>query len=259
MAQDLRWWAEGDLLDACNCELLCPCHVSFRQKATYDTCEAIWGVTIQCGEWGQTPLDGLKAVIVAFAPGPLMIDGGWTSLLYIDDKATPAQEEALTTIFSGTSGGPWSRLAVFFTGGKYQSVKRAEINFSKEQRARRIEAPGIASLDIEAIRSVNPDEEVKLINLRNVFMAMSMYSPTPPTPWTTRASSGRTWARTASTAPFAGMDLRASAVIDSAWPREYTQPGPQHSGANSFPVKSFLSPSLRPRFPRRVSVVGNSR
>ena len=169
MAQDLRWWAEGDLLDACNCELLCPCHVSFRQKATYDTCEAIWGVNIQRGEWGQTPLDGLKAVIVAFAPGPLMIDGGWTSLLYIDDKATPAQEEALTTIFSGTSGGPWSRLAVFFTGGKYQSVKRAEINFSKEQRARRIEAPGIASLDIEAIRSVNPAEEVKLINLRNVI------------------------------------------------------------------------------------------
>ena len=73
MAQDLRWWAEGDLLDACNCELLCPCHVSFRQKATYDTCEAIWGVNIQRGEWGQTPLDGLKAVIVAFAPGPLMI------------------------------------------------------------------------------------------------------------------------------------------------------------------------------------------
>ena len=94
MAQDLRWWAEGDLLDACNCELLCPCHVSFRQKATCDTCEAIWSVNIQRGEWGQTPLDGLKAVIVAFAPGPLMIDGGWTSLLYIDDKATPAQEEA---------------------------------------------------------------------------------------------------------------------------------------------------------------------
>ena len=169
MAQDLRWWAEEDLLDARNCELLCPCHVSFRQKATYDTCEAIGGVNIQRGEWGQTPLDGLKAVIVAFAPGPLMIDGGWTSLLYIDDKATPAQEEALTTIYSGTSGGPGARLAVFFTGGKYQSVKRAEINFSKEQRARRIEAPGIASLDIEAIRSVNPDEEVKLINLRNVI------------------------------------------------------------------------------------------
>lgn len=117
MAQETKWWAEGDLLDACNCDLLCPCHVSFRQKATYDTCEAIWGVHIERGEWGQTNLDGLKAVIVAFVPGPLMFETGWISLLYIDDNATPAQEDALTAIFSGASGGPWSRLAVFFIDG----------------------------------------------------------------------------------------------------------------------------------------------
>ena len=167
--QELKWWAEGDLLDACNCELLCPCHVSFRQIATYDTCEAIWGVNIERGEWRQTRLDDLKAVIVAFVPGPLMIEGGWTALLYIDDSATPAQEVALTSIYSGASGGPWSRLAAFFIDGKYKGVKRATIEFAKEQRARHIKVPGIASLDIEALRSVNPDEEVKLINLRNVI------------------------------------------------------------------------------------------
>ncbi len=167
--QDLKWWAEGDLLDACNCDLICPCHVSFKQKATYGTCEGIWGVNIEQGEYGQTRLDGLKAVIVALIPGPLMIDGGWTSLLYIDDKATPAQEEALTGIFSGASGGPWSKLAVFFTDGKYKTVQRATIEFAKEQGARHIKVPGMVSLDIEAIRSVNPDEEVKLVNLRNVI------------------------------------------------------------------------------------------
>ena len=98
-----------------------------------------------------------------------MFKGGWTSLLYIDDNATPAQEEALTSIFSWTSGGPWSRLTMFFTDGKYKAVKRAAIDFSKEPLARHIEVPGIAKLDIEAIRSVIPDEEVKLINLRNVI------------------------------------------------------------------------------------------
>ena len=169
MAEEHKWWAEGDLLDACNCDLLCPCHVSFHQKATNETCEVIWGVNIERGEWGPTSLDGLKAVIVVFVPSPLMFEGGWTSLLYIDDTATPAQEEALTSIFSGASGGPWSRLAVFFTDGRYKSVQRAAISFSKEQRFRHIEVPGLACLDIEAIRSVNPDEEVKLINLRNVI------------------------------------------------------------------------------------------
>ena len=167
--QELNWWAEGDLLDACNCELLCPCHVSFRQKATYDTCEAIWGVNIERGEWGQIRLDGLKAVIIALAPEPVMIEGGWTALLYIDDNASPGQEEALTSIFSGTSGGPWSRLAAFFTDGKYKGVKRASIDFVKEHRARSIKVSGVASLDIEAIRGVNPDEVVKLTNLRNVI------------------------------------------------------------------------------------------
>ena len=98
-----------------------------------------------------------------------MFEAEWTSLLYIDDNATPAQEEALTAIFSGESGGPWSRLAVFFIDGKYKSIKRAAIEFSKEQRARHIKVPGVANLDIEAIRSTNPDEEVKLINLRNVI------------------------------------------------------------------------------------------
>ena len=78
-------------MDACNCDLLCPCHVSFHQKATNDTCEAIWGVNIQRGEWGQTPLDGLKAVIVALAPG-LMFEGGWTSLLSSTTKPLPLKK-----------------------------------------------------------------------------------------------------------------------------------------------------------------------
>ena len=25
------WWAEGDLFEGCNCNLLCPCHVTFHQ------------------------------------------------------------------------------------------------------------------------------------------------------------------------------------------------------------------------------------
>jgi hypothetical protein len=168
-AQQTNWWAEGDLLDACNCELLCPCHVSFRQKATYDTCEAIWGVSIERGEWGDGSLDGLKAVIVAFVPGPLMIEGGWTALLYIDDSAEANQEEALTSIFYGATGGPWSRLAAFFADGEYKQVTTAKINFEKELRTRKISVPGFASLEIEAIRGVDPDEDVKLINLRNVI------------------------------------------------------------------------------------------
>lgn len=163
------WWLEGDLLDACNCELLCPCHISFRQKPTYDTCEAIWGVHIEGGSMGETDLAGLNALIIAFCPGPTMYDGHWTGLIYLDSRVTPPQEAALTAIFSGDAGGPWSRLAPFFEEGKIKTVKRASLDFVKEGRNRRMIASGLASLELEAIRGVDPDEEVKLTNLRNVI------------------------------------------------------------------------------------------
>ena len=47
-------------------------------------------------------MDGLRAAVVAFVSGPFMIEGGLTALLYIDDDATTAQEEALTGIVSRT-------------------------------------------------------------------------------------------------------------------------------------------------------------
>ena len=156
-------------MDACNCELLCPCHVSFRQKPTYDTCEAIWGAHIDRGQMGETDLAGLNALIIAFCPGPAMYDGNWTGLLYIDELATPPQETALAAILSGAAGGPWSRLSPFFEDGKLKAVKRASLDFVKEGRTRRMMASGAASLAVEAIRGVNPDDEVKLTNLRNVI------------------------------------------------------------------------------------------
>ena len=166
--QDSKWWAEGDLLDACNCELLCPCHISFRQKATFDTCQAIWGIHIERGEWDQIVLDGLNALVVALS-GQIMFEGNWTALLFIDDRATPQQQEALTAIYSGTAGGPWSRLTPFFTEGKFKAVNTATFDFVKEDRARRIKVSDFVSLEIKAIRGVDQNEDVTLANLRNVI------------------------------------------------------------------------------------------
>ena len=167
--QSAQWWAQGDLLDACNCELLCPCHVSFRQAATYDTCEAFWGINIQRGAWGQVSLDGLKVAVIALCPHAVMFDGDWDALLFIDDTATAPQEEALIAIFSGEAGGPWSRLAPFFVDGKFRAMARATIEFSKGEHSRSIKVSDVASLEIEAIRGADGDGVAKLVNLRNVI------------------------------------------------------------------------------------------
>ena len=98
-----------------------------------------------------------------------MSDGDWTALLYVDDRATAEQEEALGAIFSGETGRPWSRIAQFFTGGKFKATKRAPIEFSAEHRTRKLTVSNIAHLEVEAVRGADREEEVKLINLRNVI------------------------------------------------------------------------------------------
>ncbi|MFQ6026719.1 MAG: DUF1326 domain-containing protein, partial [Dehalococcoidia bacterium] len=167
--QAVSWWAEGDLFEGCNCDLLCPCHVSFRQKGTYDYCEPIWAAHIERGQWGELSLDNLNAVVAALAPGLTMYDGNWTAHLYLDDRSTSEQEQALIAIFSGEVGGAWARISPFFRDGKFQSVKKAPFEYHREHRLRRLSVANLISLEVEAIRGADPEAEVKLINLRNVI------------------------------------------------------------------------------------------
>ena len=173
MTADRSWQLEGDLLDMCNCELLCPCHVSFRQKSTYDICEGLWVANIERGAWNQLSLDGLMVMVTFHCPSPVMYEGDWTAVLYLDERASQEQEAALTEIFSGQAGGPWARLAPFFKDGEFQAVKRAAFHFTKEGRTFRVSTStatdGATNLEIQAIRGVNSDDEVKLTNLRNVI------------------------------------------------------------------------------------------
>ena len=122
------WWAEGELFEGCNCNLLCPCHITFRQSPSNGYCDAIWGVAFQEGRFGEVDLAGLGAVIFVHSPGPTMADADWTSVLYVDEAATNEQSAALWAIFSGIAGG-----AV----GDYEPVlPRREIGGGAESAAR---------------------------------------------------------------------------------------------------------------------------
>ena len=167
--QNARWWAEGDLIEGCNCELLCPCHISFKQKMSYPTCEAVWAAHIEQGELGPVSLNGLNTLIVVHCPGPTMFEGNWTALLYIDEKATSEQEQALVAIFSGAAGGPWARMAPFLASGQIMAIQRAPFEYAKERRSRALRVPDRASLELQAIRGMDREAEVKLTNLFNVI------------------------------------------------------------------------------------------
>lgn len=97
---------EGEYFESCNCEVSCPC--IFLGPATEDRCILFLAWRVTSGEKDGVDLSGLSAVLAVDSP-KRMTDGGWRVALYLDERATPEQAEALRAIFSGRPGGTWPR------------------------------------------------------------------------------------------------------------------------------------------------------
>lgn len=89
-------------MEACRCAVTCPCN--FASDPTEVPCGSMVGWSITDGTFGDTPLDGLNIIAILLIPANVFA-GGWTLGYYVDERATPAQAEALTAIFGGQAGG----------------------------------------------------------------------------------------------------------------------------------------------------------
>ena len=96
-AAEPAWKVVGQLEEACSCSPACPCW--FKSRPSRMTCSGAQIIFITRGHYGPTSLDGLAVAQFAQSPeGKSMFEsfGNWTfDYVYIDDKASPAQREAL--------------------------------------------------------------------------------------------------------------------------------------------------------------------
>ena len=98
------WAMKGELVGPCNCDWGCPCN--FDVPPSYGHCEGIYVYSVDTGHYGDLALDGLLYAQVGRAPGPIH-EGDMTSLLIVDDRATPEQLEVLEVLWkSGEAGLP---------------------------------------------------------------------------------------------------------------------------------------------------------
>lgn len=164
MSDPTGWWGEGLLFENCNCQVICPAHVSFKQNCTHERCIGYWTVRFERGAYGPTPLDGLCALIVYDAP-QRMYEGNWTEALYLDDRADAAQRGALEAILKGQAGGPWAVLARFV--GTWLETRTVPIAVEDEGRVKRVRIEGLLETTVEALRGPDPAREVVLENLFN--------------------------------------------------------------------------------------------
>ncbi len=99
---------DGTLLEACSCAGPCPCWVGDDPDG--GTCDAFVAYHIDRGQINGVDVSGLSLVNVAQIPGNVLA-GNWRLVIFVDSKATTAQQEAILNAFGGKLGGPLADLA----------------------------------------------------------------------------------------------------------------------------------------------------
>ena len=121
----MAYHLEGRLLEVCNCRVLCPCWIG--EDPDFGTCDTIVSWHFDKGTIEGVDVAGLTLAAVAHIPGNIL-EGNWRAAIFVDDKATKQQEDALLKVYTGQAGGPVADLAALI--GEVVSVERAPIVFT---------------------------------------------------------------------------------------------------------------------------------
>jgi hypothetical protein len=128
---------KADSVEACNCKHGCNCQ--FAGFPNEGKCEFIIGYAVKDGRFGNLSLDGVRAVVAARYPNAIH-EGNGHVVLFIDEKATPQQADALVSILSGKMGGmPWEALAGTIARFDGPIRKPVEIHVNGERSTVRVQ------------------------------------------------------------------------------------------------------------------------
>jgi hypothetical protein len=157
------WRISGDYFEACSCDFVCPCPTSgLAARPTQGSCDAGLVFEVARGAYGDVALEGLRFAVLLHTPGP-MIEGGWTVGLVVDDRATPQQRDALTTIASGQAGGPMAALGPLV--GTFAGVETRPIRIERDGLRRAVSIPGAMDIAVEGVPGADGKEPIFFDNV----------------------------------------------------------------------------------------------
>ena len=130
-ATDVGYQLEGSLLEVCSCDVLCPCWIG--EDPDQGTCDSVVAYHLDKGVIRGVDVSGLTLVSVVHIPGNVL-EGNWRQLVFIDDRATDEQADAMLDAFSGKLGGPLADLAQLI--GEVVGVERAPVSHEIVRRQR---------------------------------------------------------------------------------------------------------------------------
>ena len=150
---------EGDYFEVCSCDVSCNC--VWLGPATRDDCDLLLAWHVSNGGKDGVDLSGLNAVMAVHTP-KRMTDGGWKVALYLDDRASAEQSEALGAVFSGAAGGHLANLGPLI--GEVAGVEPATIRFEKSDGSLHAEVAGTLSMSSEQVVGMDGQEPAVIAN-----------------------------------------------------------------------------------------------
>jgi hypothetical protein len=132
-----NWDIRGSYFESCNCDPICPCRRIdgvAGGRSTHGICTGVLSWLIEEGNAGATDLTGLT-VALAIRYDDDEPGSPWSWILYLDDRASEAQRDALEAIFRGRLGGdalthfPWA-----WKPSKLLAVRRVAIELDHARR-----------------------------------------------------------------------------------------------------------------------------
>ncbi len=131
----MSWRIRGSYFESCNCDAICPCRSVGGQRggrSTHGICQFALSWHLGEGNARDVPLDGFD-VVMAGGYDDDEQNSPWRVVLYVDERATAAQQRAIADIFLGRAGG--TTLTNFAAAiGEVHHVRKARIALSHIRR-----------------------------------------------------------------------------------------------------------------------------
>ena len=166
-SQCRSWWAKGLLFENCTCQLLCPAHVSFKQKCEGEQCFGYWGVRFEEGRVGEFDIHPQNAAVLYQSP-PSMFEGDWTFQLYLDGSVSTAQQNIVEQILTGSLGGPWHIINQFVSNRL--ETRNTIIDFSDNGRTKTFQVSDALSSTLHAVENQATDRAHRIGQDKPVFV-----------------------------------------------------------------------------------------
>ena len=167
---------EGTLLEVCTCNILCPCWVGEDPDGD-GTCDSVMAWHVDQGTVNGTAVSGRTVAVVTHIPGNVL-KGNWKVALFVDDKASDQQNQALLDAWTGKLGGPLADTASLI--GEVVAVERVPITYELSEGKGTLKIGTIADAEMEPYRG--PTGVVTTLN-------ESIFTTIPGAPaWVAKAS-----------------------------------------------------------------------